>query len=148
LVARFNGSTWTPFLNIGGIAANNLSCTTAGITGQVLCSVRGQNSGQFVNRFNGGAWALAGWTGWGSLGGNIGSDASCASQGVGLYTCGIYGATDGALWVNVFNSTSWSGWLKIGQTAIGRPSCSALSLGKAICTVVNFNNKSFSVVGP
>jgi len=114
----------------------------------VLCSVRGQNSAQFVNRFNGGAWALAGWTGWGSLGGNIGSDASCASQGVGLYTCGIYGATDGALWVNVFNSTSWSGWLKIGQTAIGRPSCSALSLGKAICTVVNFNNKSFSVVGP
>jgi hypothetical protein len=113
----------------------------------VICSVRGQNSGQYVNRFNGGAWALAGWTGWGGLGGSVASDATCASHGVGQYTCGVY-ATDGAFWANAFNSTSWSGWIKVGQTPIGRPSCSALSAGKVICAVVNFNNKAFSSVGP
>ena len=145
-IERFNAVFC--FLNIGGIAANNLSCTSGR---NYWASALFRPWPQFVdpvNRFNGGAWALAGWTGWGSLGGNIGSDASCASaRRRPLH-----------LWNSMEPQTEPCGSRiqqhivgangQPGQTAIGSLSCSAPALGKAICTVVNFNNKSFSVVGP
>jgi hypothetical protein len=150
IVYRYNGTTWSPGLNIGGQASGERpTCTKMGIPGQVACFAEGLNTALFGNRFNGGSWTLANWGGWGSLGGLISSNASCASIGAGQLICGVIGQVDSVLYANQFNSTSWLGWVKIGSTtAFRNPSCASLGAGKALCAIIGTTNKASSTVGP
>ena len=113
-----------------------------------MCFARGTDTALYGNRFAGGAWAPASWTGWGSLGGLVGDKGSCASNASGQLVCGVFGVVDSALWVDVYNGSSWLGFARLGQTDVGNPTCTALGGGKVLCTVVGVNNKVSAIVGP
>jgi hypothetical protein len=58
-------------------------------------------------------------------------------------------ASDAGLWVNSFNGTSWSGWLKIGTaTYNGNPGCTSIGGGRVLCGAVGVNGKAASTIGP
>jgi hypothetical protein len=147
LVNRFNGTTWQGFLNTGGTPTTEPTCTATGVSGQVVCFARGTDSALWRNEFNGGAWSLTGWGGWGSLGGFVGK-SSCSMVSSGQLACATVGITDGALWVDQFNGTGWLGWTRLGGTGIGATACSSLTSGKVLCMMLGVNNKGTSVTGP
>jgi hypothetical protein len=69
-------------------------------------------------------------------------------RGPGLLVCGAIGELDSAFYADVYNGSSWEGWIKIGGTGIGIPACGALGAGRVVCIVMDVNNKLTSVVGP
>jgi len=146
---RFNGTAWSPFLDIGGSSiTDRYHCVALGGTlGPVACFARGSNSGQFVNDFKGGAWAVSSWTGWSGLGGAVSSGTACDQVTTSQLACATV-ASDAALWVNSFNGTGWLGWTKSGGSQIGNPSCTSLGGDKVLCAVIGGNGKGSSVVGP
>jgi hypothetical protein len=147
IVNRYNGTGWDGFVNIGGRGTGDPTCTDFGVSGEAVCFARGTDSSLWGNRFAGGTWAAASWTGWGSLGGLVGAKGSCTTLAASQLVCGAFGLTDSALWVNEFNG-GWGGFTRLGQTTVGSPSCSSLGSGKVLCAVVSVNNKVSSVVGP
>jgi hypothetical protein len=62
--------------------------------------------------------------------------------------CGVIAVTDAAFYGNVYNGTAWSGWLKVGGSGVGTPSCVPLGTGRVVCLVISATNKLSSVVGP
>jgi hypothetical protein len=145
---RYSGTSWDGFINTGGQGTGEPTCTNFGVAGQAVCFARGTTTALFGNRFPGGTWAAGTWTGWGTLGGLVGAKAGCASSAPSQIVCGISALTDSALWVDQFNGTSWGGFVRVGQTTVGNPSCAALGGGKVLCAVVGVNNKVSSTVGP
>jgi hypothetical protein len=146
---RYNGTAWDGFINTGGQATGEPTCTDFGVAGQVVCFARGVDTHPFGNLFTGGTWAAGTWSGWGFAGGGlVGAKAGCASVAASQLVCGVFGVIDSALWVNQFNGVSWSGFTRLGQTTVGNPSCTTLGGGKVLCAVVNVNNKVSSTVGP
>lgn len=150
LVNRYVASTgkWQGFLNRGGIAGGEPDCTSMKAAGNVVCFAKSYTSGIYGTRFNGKAWNLGDWTGYGALGGGVNDNASCTSQIANELVCGVIGVTDSALYADVFNGASWSGWLKIGGLGMGTPSCAPLGTGQVVCLVLGPSNKLSSVVGP
>ena len=148
IVNRYNGVSWDGFLNLGGRATGEPTCSNLEVSGQLGCFARGTDSSLNVNRFNGGAWAAGSWGGWFTLGGLIGTRGSCAVINTNQITCGVFGVTDSALWVDEFNGSAWSGFTRLGQTTVGKPGCTTLGAGRVLCTVVGVNNKAWSIVGP
>ena len=149
VAARFNGTAWSTVINIGGNSiTDRYSCTPSGAPlGVVACAARGTNIGQYVNTYNGGAWAASSWSGWSGLGGTVGPGTSCAQTVAGQLGCAAV-ASDAAVWTNSFNGAGWTGWAKIGGIEIGNPSCASLGTTKVICAVVGLNGKAVSTVGP
>lgn len=148
--ARFAGTAWSSFINIGGSSgAGRYSCTPLGGTfGVLTCFSRGAAGGLFGNDFKGGTWATTSWSGWSGLGGNVNPGSSCAQVVTGELACGAV-ASDAGLWVNSFNGSSWSGWSKIGTaTYIGNPGCASIGAGKVLCAAVGVNGKAASTIGP
>jgi hypothetical protein len=147
---RYNGASWDGFINTGGEGTGEPTCSNFGVPGEVVCFARSTFSAFFGNRFTGGAWAAGNWTGWtsGNLGGVVGAKGACVSNAASQLVCGVFGVPDSALWVDVYNGTSWSGFTRLGQTTVGNPSCAPLGGGKVMCAVVNVNNKVSSIVGP
>jgi hypothetical protein len=66
----------------------------------------------------------------------------------GQLVCATVGISDGALWVDQFNGTSWLGWTRLGGAGIGATACSSLISGKVVCMMLGVNNKGTSVTGP
>jgi len=147
---RYNGTSWDGFINTGGEGTGEPTCSNFGVPGEVVCFARSTFSAFFGNRFTGGTWATANWTGWtnGNLGGVVGPKGACVSNAASQLVCGVFGVADSALWVDVFNGTSWSGLTRLGQTTVGNPSCTTLGSGRVLCAVVGVNNKVSSIVGP
>ena len=155
LVNRYAAGAWEGFLNIVGVAAGEPDCTSMNSDGNVACFVQGAESlGIFGTRFDGGAWNLNDWSAYGGgLGGDVSENAGCTSQAAGELVCGVYAvgvSYDSALYANVFNGSSWSGWTAVGGAGIGTPACSPLGTGtgQVVCVVMGINNKLTSVVGP
>src|SRR5262249_14554913 len=89
VAARFNGTAWTKFINLGGgSATDKYTCTTLGGTfGNLSCYARGTNLQLFGNNFKGGTWATTSWSGWASLGGTIAPGSSCSQVTTGQLAC-------------------------------------------------------------
>jgi hypothetical protein len=147
LVNRFAGGAWAGFLNLGGMAAGAPDCTSMNSSGQVVCFAEAYFSQIFGTRFDGGTWAVASWTTYASLGGEVTNNANCTTHVAGQLVCGVI-AIDNAFYADVYNGTNWSTWTKIGGTGVGIPACAALGSGQAVCVVMGINNKLISVVGP
>ena len=150
VAARFAGTAWSAFINIGGSSgADRYSCTPLGGTfGLLTCFSRGSTGGLFGNDFKGGAWAATSWSGWVGIGGNVNPGSSCAQPATGQLACSAV-ASDAGLWVNSFNGSSWVGWSKIGTaTYIGNPGCASIGGGRVLCATVGVNGKAASIVGP
>jgi hypothetical protein len=152
-VNRYAAATWKGFLNIVGVAAGEPDCTSMNSGGNVACFVQGaQSLGIFGTRFDGGAWTVADWSGYGGgLGGSVSENAGCTSQAAGELVCGVYGVGvpyDSAFFADVYNGSSWSGWTEVGGVGVGSPSCAPLGAGKVVCVIMGINNKLTSVVGP
>jgi hypothetical protein len=148
--ARFAGTAWSKFTNIGGSSdADRYSCTPlGGSLGLLTCFARGLSGGLFANTFTGGTWATTSWSGWGAVGGSVNPGSSCAQPETGQLACGAV-SSDAGLWVNSFNGTSWIGWSKIGTaTYIGNPGCASIGGGHVLCAAVGLNGKAFSTIGP
>jgi hypothetical protein len=155
LVNRYAAGVWEGFLNIVGVAGGEPDCTSMNSDGNVACFVLGAESlGIFGTRFDGVAWTVNDWSGYGGgLGGDVSANASCTSQAAGQLVCGVYGVGvtyNSALFANVFDGSSWSGWTKVGGAGIGTPACAPLGTGtgQVVCVVMGVNNKLTSVVGP
>jgi hypothetical protein len=148
IVNRYNGSGWDGFINTAGLASGEPVCGNFGISGEVVCFARGSDLALWGNRFTGGTWTLAHWTGWGTLGGLVNSKGACAVTITGQLVCGAISLSDSALYVTHYNGTTWGGFQKLGQTAIGSPNCTSLGNGTVLCTIVGVNNKVSGVVGP
>ena len=120
--------------------------------GNVACFAEGAESlGIFATRFDGGAWTVADWSGYGGgLGGDVSENAGCISQAAGELVCGVYGVGvyNSVFYADVYNGSSWSGWTAVGGTGVGSPSCAPLGTGKVACVIMGINNKLTSVVGP
>lgn len=149
VAARFSGTAWSTFINIGGSSTTDrYSCTQLGGTfGVLTCAARNTGTAQFVNSFSGGTWAATSWSGWGGLGGTVNPGTSCAQVATGQLACATV-ASDAALWVNTFNGSAWTGWAKLGGTDIGNPSCTSIGGAKVLCGVVGLNGRATSTVGP
>ena len=93
---RFNGSSWSGYQSLGGVATSNPSCTSFLGTSQAICAVRGSDNALYVNRLNGTGTS---WSGYQRLGGIYTSDFSCASLGINQVICAGLG-TNKALFVN------------------------------------------------
>jgi len=148
--ARFAGTAWSKFINIGGSSgADRYSCTALGATfGILTCFSRGSAGGLFGDDFKGGAWATTSWSGWVGLGGNVNPGTSCAQVATGQLACGAV-ASDAGLWVNSFKGTNWAGWSKIGTaTYIGNPGCASIGGGQVLCAAVGVNGQAASIIGP
>jgi hypothetical protein len=150
LVNRFTAGSWEGFLNIGGIAAGEPDCISMNSSGNVVCFAEAYDSGIFGARFNGGAWTLADWTGYSSIGGAVNANAGCATQAANELVCGVYGvgADADALYSDVYNGAAWSGFASVGGTGMGTPSCAPLGTGQVACVVMGPDNKLTSTVGP
>src|SRR5260370_5237197 len=74
IVNRDDGTNWDGFINTGGRGTGDPTCTNFGVSGEEVCFVRGTDSALWGNRFAGGTWAAASWTGWGSMGGLVGAN--------------------------------------------------------------------------
>jgi hypothetical protein len=149
LVTKYNGSTWTAFLNTGGHATSNPDCADFDKSGEVVCFARGTDTGLWGIVYDGGTWSTASWTPWSSLGGVVGQ-ASCALVSSGELVCAAIGINqpNSPLYVDEYSGSSWSGWTLRGSTGIGAPSCANLETGKAVCVFVGANNEGQSVTGP
>jgi hypothetical protein len=151
LVARFTGGAWESLIiNIGGIAGSEPDCTFYKATGEVVCFAEAYNSGIYGSVFNGASWAQGNWTGYGSLGGEVNSNAGCTSHTAGQLVCGSIGvgADNNVFYADVWNGSSWAGWTPIGGSGVGSPACAPLGTGQAVCVVMGMDNKLTSVVGP
>jgi hypothetical protein len=148
LVNRYAGGTWKGFLNLSGIATSVPDCTSMNSAGNVVCFAEGIDNGIYGTRFNGGAWTLSSWSGYGGIGGRVIANASCTSQSPDLLVCGALDPTNNALWSDVYNGSNWSGWSKVGGLGMNSPACAPLGTGQVICVVLGINNKLTSVVGP
>jgi hypothetical protein len=149
VAARFNGMTWTAFVNLGGNSTSNrYSCTPlGGPFGVLSCVARGTDQAVYVNDFKGGTWSVSSWSGWGSLGASANPVPSCAQSASSELGCAVV-ESDSALWVNSFNGSTWTGWITLGGNNMGNPACSELGNGKVLCAVVGLNGKASSTVGP
>jgi hypothetical protein len=148
-VNRFAAGHWQGFLTIGGIAGGVPDCVSMNSGGQVVCFAKAWSSGVYVNRFKGGSWAAGNWTGYGGLGGEVDDNAGCTSQAPGQLLCGAIGVTDNAMYADLYNGTTWSGWVvKVGGSGFGSPSCTALGTGQVVCVIMGPNNRLTSSVGP
>jgi hypothetical protein len=148
IVNRYDGTASDGFINIGGRATGEPTCTNLQVSGQLACFARGTDSSFNGNRFNGGTWAPGSWSGSGALGGLIGPKGSCTVITTNQLVCGVFGVTDSALWVDEFNGSGWLGFTRLGLTTVGSPSCTTLGGGRVLCAVVGVNNKVSSIVGP
>jgi len=151
LVNRFFSGRWSSFLNLSGIAGGNPDCTSLNSAGKVTCFAKAYTSEPFVNLFNGKTWTTTDWSGYEGLGGATNDIISCTSQIPGDLVCSAIGALDTHFYANVFNGTSWTGWIQEGGTTavgIGSPSCAPLGTGQVICVVVGATNKLSSIIGP
>jgi len=101
----------------------------------VMCFAKAYNSGIYETLFNGNSRALTDWTAYGGIGGTVNDNASCTSQIAGELVCGVVAVTDAAFYANVYNGTSWSGWLKVGGSGVGTPSCAPFGTGRVVCLV-------------
>ena len=146
---RYTAGAWEGFLNLGGEAAGDPMCSSVDSGGKVACFAEAYNSGMIYGaEFLGGTWTPSNWTAFGALGGTVGNNASCTTQGGGLVVCGVIGELDSAFYADVYNGSGWEGWVKVGGTGIGIPACGALGAGQVVCIVMGVNNKLTSVVGP
>jgi hypothetical protein len=148
IVNRYNGTAWEGFLNIGGHNTGAAVCTDIGVSGQVSCFGRGEDTGLWGLGFHGGSWTLSQWGPWGSLGGLVGPKTSCGVITTNQVVCGVFAINDAALWVDEWNGSTWLGWTRLGLTTVGNPNCVGLGNGKVLCAAVNVNNKVSSIVGP
>jgi hypothetical protein len=100
-VSRFDGISFAPFQNLGGILAAKPTCTSDNVgspTPMAICAVRGITSELFVNQFIGTTWS-----GYQPiLGANIDGAPSCSLLPVAQALCGVRG-TDNKLWVTIGN---------------------------------------------
>jgi hypothetical protein len=149
LVNRYTAGAWEGFLNLGGSAAGDPNCSSVNSGGKVACFAEAYNSGMiYGTEFLGGSWLITNWTTYGALGGAVSNNANCTTQAAGLAICGAIGELDNAFYADVYNGSSWGGWLKIGGTGIGIPACGALGTAQVVCIIMGVNNKLTSVVGP
>jgi hypothetical protein len=148
LANRYTAGAWEGFLNLGGSAAGNPICSSVNSGGKVACFGEAYNSGMIYGaEFLGGLWTPSNWTAYGALGGAVSNNANCTTQAAGLAICGAIGELDGAFDADVYNGSSWEGWVKVGGTGLGIPACGALGTGQVVCVVMGINNKLTSVVG-
>jgi len=145
---RYNADEWDGFIDLGGRGSGAPTCSDFGVNNQVVCYARGTGSSLFGNLYNGGAWSASQWGGWSNLGGLISSQASCAAYGTKLLICGTIEIPDSALYFDQFNGSTWLGFAKLGQTAVGNPSCIPLGGGKVLCAITGVDSKVRSIVGP
>lgn len=154
-VREFSGSAWSAALVLGGRATNPPICTDGGVGGKAACFATGTDSALWGNAFAGGAFTLANWGGWGSIGGLV-SGYGCSEDGLHAgvlqYACGIVGLTDNGFWTNEYISGSWGSWVAHGGSFVGNPACFALntsvSPGRVMCVLSTSTSLGVSVVGP
>jgi hypothetical protein len=98
-VSRFDGISFLPFQNLGGILAAKPTCTSDNIgspTPMAVCAVRDISSHLFVNQFTNTTWS-----GYQQIrGANINGAPSCTILSVAQALCGVKG-TDNSLWVTI-----------------------------------------------
>jgi len=123
----------------------------------IACFATGTNSALYVNLYSGSDWAASSWGGWSDFDGLV-HGYSCAyyaaiNQPIGI-DCGVTGLVNSGFWTNVFNGTSWGGWVQQGTgTYIGNPACFEVDktvspAGRAMCVVVQQNGRAASITGP
>ena len=147
----YSAGAWQGALDLGGAATNPPACVAA------ACFVTGEDSSLYFNPYSGSGWGLSSWGGWSNFGGLVHgyscADYAVVNQPVGL-DCGVTGLIDSGFWTNVYNGTSWGGWVQQGTgTYIGDPSCFELDsvvspAGRAMCVVVQRNGRAASITGP
>jgi hypothetical protein len=135
-VNRFNGTTWSGFVSLGGVVIGKPSCTYTGNVGaQGLCAVIGTDGSVFVIRFNG-----VTWSGFqrlvqadGSVLRSISDPACTGIQGTNQVICAMIGVNS-ALYVNRFDGANWSGFVSLGGAHLFNPTCTEdLTFGGALC---------------
>jgi len=110
------------------------------------------NSALYVNLYSGSDWAASSWGGWSDFDGLV-HGYSCAyyaaiNQPIGI-DCGVTGLVNSGFWTNVFNGTSWGGWVQQGHRHLYRQSGlfrsrqdSVASGTPRLCVVVQAERKS------
>lgn len=138
IVNRFDGASWTGFVDLGGVVVRKPSCMRFGILG-AACAVVDTTSAVQVNVFNG-----ATWSGFQSIGGQSISDPSCVGTAfIGSFAvyCAIIGVNS-ALHVNRFDGGNWSGFQRLGGSYIYNPSCTQdWTFGGVFCAAVTMGAK-------
>jgi hypothetical protein len=118
--------------------------------GHQLCfGIAWNSNATFGSFFNGGIWQNSDWSGFGQVTGNISPVISCGLLSAGSVTCAAVNLQDALLYENTFNGTNWTGYVKVGGSAlVTGPSCVPFTSGKVMCVVVGLNNQALSVTGP
>jgi hypothetical protein len=151
VVNRFDGAKWNGLLTLSNFPSSvNPVCTHVGIKGQADCFVDGySNTVAYVTHFDGGNWQTSDWSGFGQVSGYVAPRTSCALLSAGSITCAWIDIPDSLLYVDTFNGTSWTGYVKVGGSPfVGGPTCTTFASGAAMCVTVGINNQTFSVTGP
>ncbi len=150
LAYRYNGAAWTTGLNVGGVLSwERIHCFGYELGGKFSCFGRGIDGAVWGNGFTGGAWTLANWFPWASLGSGVFSNVGCTPINPLRVICTGVGVGDSALYFIQGDGLGWTVWTKaVTTTAIRSPSCIKLAAGQALCAIVGMGNKAVSTVGP
>ena len=62
--------------------------------------------------------------------------------------CGVISVTDNGFYTDVGSGTSWSGWVKIGGSGSGSPTCAPLGTGQLVRVIMGLKNQLTSIVSP
>lgn len=132
-INRFNGTTWSGWSVIPGVAVDsNPSCTDDGGT-NVLCAARGGGGRLASTFYNGTTFSPVAFT---ATADRIASAPSCAALSAGNVVC-VARSSTGGLASAVFNGTSWSGLTLLATPAYSAPGCAPDRAGNVICAFLN-----------
>lgn len=143
---RFDGTTATAAVDLGGLTGREVLCTNLGpgVVGKVTCAATDPSSTTFIDTFNGGTFTAANWTGFSSAGGLSSSTVSCGATAANTIACGSIAVTNASLYV----IQTGGSYQLIGGAFQGDPSCFTLSAGKIMCAMVGIDGIAKSTVGP
>jgi hypothetical protein len=147
-VRRFDGSTATAPVDLGGRNGREVRCTDLGpgsaAAGKVACAAVDVNSATFINTFSGGAFTLANWSGFVNANGTSSSVTSCASSTTNTLACATVAAQDSAL----YTIQTGGSFTLLGGSFYGDPACISYTTGKVMCVAVGIDGQARSTVGP
>jgi hypothetical protein len=138
----YDGTTWSPFLNIVTSATSAPSCTTDN-NNAVICAIFTTQGATLANRFVAGAWS-----GFLNIGGVSGGKPDCVSLNSGGKVACFAKAYNSAIYTSFFNGGSWlaSNWgayTSLKGQVIDNASCTTNLPGRLVCGIVAVTDAAF-----
>ena len=128
--ATYNLKTWSTPKTISGTLYSGPSC--APTNGGAVCVARSSVGGLTWATWNGSAWSA-----FKTLATKAISAPSCVAAGTGDVICAFF-TSESATLVNAFTGTGWRGFLNLGGSGEGDPSCS-VTVGRIVCVEKSFD---------